>query len=231
MKKQWKVLVLSLIYPGLGDLYAGKVLKGIIQIAIITNILFIMFKIGFSDSIFLTFMVPTIVTLWILLAVNAALNTPDDGIKVTEDFKKRVCPECGNDVPLEEEECFKCHKRLKDVLFYSIGSEGWIDYTDIEINKREIIEYKKGLMGKRNGKIEKFPIVNIKDFEIKRMKPVGHTNLHNMFYELRFKFIDERGINRKKTLHIPQYKRKELRKALKIRNIPYNDFVEIDGNY
>lgn len=138
----------------------------------------------FSDSLFLTIVLPSFVIYWAMLAAVTSFNTPDDGIKVTADFKNRLYPECGSNVPLEEEECFKCHKRLKDILFYSIGSDGSFDYDDVEINKREIIEYKKGLMGKRNGKIEKFPIVNIKDFEISRMERDRYNNLHNCFMKL-----------------------------------------------
>jgi hypothetical protein len=137
VKKQWKVLGLSLIYPGLGHLYSGSVLLGISQILFVTLIIFFILTKHYYV------LIPFLAMLWIIYPVHSALNTPDDGIKVTADFKKRLCPECESDVPLEQEDCLKCHKRLKDVLFYSIGSDGWIDYPDVEINKKELLSIKK----------------------------------------------------------------------------------------
>lgn len=198
----------------MGHLYAGNRIVGAL---FIISTSFLLISGIFYDRLIRNLMI--IGGSWLLVALLAAFSANSYNIK----YKSEVgtisepgvlCPNCQTKNMIENEECLKCHKNLKEVLFYK-GSEGLLDFPDIEINKKEIIEYKKGLTGKRNGKTEKYSDF-IHDVEIKNyaIEP---------YVQINFKYKDKNGNIKKKFLVVNKYNLEEVKKALDLKNIQYVD--------
>jgi hypothetical protein len=156
---------------------------------------------------------------WLLIALLAVISANRHNIKYKNEIEALsepgvLCPNCQTNNPVENEECINCHKNLKEVLFYK-SSEGVFDFPDIEINKTEIIEYKKGLTGKRNGKTEKYSNL-IHDVEIKNyaIEP---------YIQINFKYKEKNGNIKKKFLVVNKYNLEEVKKALDLKKIQYRD--------
>lgn len=195
-------------------MYAGKKVIGFLFI-IVTS--FLLISGIFYDRLVRNLMI--IAGSWLLLALLAAVSANSYNIKYKNEMKALsepgvLCPNCKTNNPVESEECLKCHKNLKEILFYK-GYEGLLDIPDIEINKNEIIEYKKGITGKRNGKTEKYSDL-IHDVEIKNyaIEP---------YVQINFKYRDKKGNIKKKFLVVDKYNIEELKKALDLKNIQYSD--------
>lgn len=214
-KKPWKAFILSLIYPGLGHLYAGKTLFGILFI-VITSLGLIK---GILDNE-LSRIIILIGGYWFLIAGIAALSANKYNLKFkskkneSDQQNSLLCPQCQTRLPLDSKECGECHEKSKEVLFYENSSERFISSSNFEINNEEIVEYKKGLTGKRNGKTERFSDIYEANLENSLIDPYIYFN---------FKYKDEKGTIKKKSLLLNKYHLKNLKNALDVLNIPFKD--------
>ncbi|WP_414470215.1 hypothetical protein [Methanobacterium sp. ACI-7] len=239
--------ILSLIIPGLGYIYVGKTIIGLIVMIMFFTLNILVYYSYLNHSIFpgipeLAFinLWPFFYFIWIPLAYDV-YRTAKKGNKIKsmgkhsqsnekvnkETNSKLTCPECYNINPESAENCQKCGKNLKEILFFSKGKLS--DMPDVEMTKRFLIVYKNNIFGKRSGKIDKYYLNKMGKVEINDNIQYGLSPLPFKYVALNFSYGDKTDYYKsKKTVYIREKDIYDLIGALKIRKISFIDNYHVE---
>jgi hypothetical protein len=123
------------------------------------------------------------------------------------------------------EYCINCGRDLRDTLFYACGDVSIINASDIEITNDQLIEYKKGIFGKkRSGKIKEYNLnemgnILINDRMMQLCSPFPFSYL-----SLEFDYVEPR-----KSVYIPENYINNLIETLKSLNVLYDDYYHFSS--
>lgn len=222
-KKPWLAGLLSLFIPGLGHFYTGNIYIGLIGLGLFIFWLFreIYYNPPYSWPVF----VPSAIGLLIYISIAShafwtAKKANRSMINETVQNSSMICPDCSAENTKNVEYCINCGKDLRNTLFYACGDVSIINASDIEITKDLLIEYKKGIFGKkRSGKISEFNLNEMGDLLINdRMQrlcspfPFPYINLEFDYGETR------------RSIYIPENHTYDLIETLNILKIPFEDY-------
>lgn len=221
-KKPWLAGLLSLILPGLGHFYAGSIIIGFIGLGLF--ILWLLSNIYYPPSYPWFSFIPSTWQLIIYASIAGhafwtAKKWNRDIIKESINNKSSVCPDCGFEDTKTEEYCINCGKDLRNTLFYACGNVSIINASDIEITSDQLIEYKKGIFGKkRYGKIKEYNLnemgnILINDRMMRLCSPFPFP-----YISLEFDYGE-----RRERVYIPENYIDSLIETLKSLNVSYDD--------
>lgn len=222
-KKPWLAGLLSLILPGLGHFYAGSIIMGFIGLGLF--ILWLLSNIYYPPSYPWPAFVPSgwQLVIYASIAVHAfwtAKKANRSIIKEATINRSIICPDCGAENDKNMEYCINCGKDLKNTLFYACGDISIINASDIEITNDQLIEYKKGIFGKkRSGKTNEFNLSEMGDIVINDRMMRLCSPFPFPYISLEFDYGKYR-----KSVYIPEDYVYGLIETLNFLNMPYEDY-------
>lgn len=226
-KKPWLSGLLSLILPGLGHFYAGSTIIGFIGLGLFS--LWLLSNIYYPPYPWQSFF-PSgwQLVIYASIASHAFWTAKKANRSIINERvinRNIICPECGAESDKNIRYCINCRKDLQNTLFYTCGDVSIINASDIEITNDQLIEYKKGIFGKkRSGKTNEFNLnemgnILVNDRMMRLCSPFPFP-----YISLEFDYGE-----RRERVYIPEKYIDNLIETLKFVNVPYEDYYHFSS--
>lgn len=229
-KKPWLAGLLSLILPGLGHFYARNIYIGFIGLGLF--ILWLFMETYYPPPYPWPAFVPGAIELVIYTSIAGhafwiAKKANRGNIIMNEvaSNSNMICPDCGAENTKNMEYCVNCGRDLRKTIFYACGDVSIINASDIEITENLLIEYKKGILGKkRSGKIKEYYLNEMGYLLINDRMQRLCSPFPFPYISLEFDYGEHR-----KSVYIPEDYVDNLIETLNFLNIPYEDYYHFRG--